>query len=120
MRQNFEPLGLVDFRKEVGVRELRILGPQMLRHSQPDVIGGKRLAKALMRERRFVPELVDRVFRRDIQRSVDIDQGAVEIEKDCFEFARRQKILRASQRECVEMRRKLSSTRKKVIAKCLA
>src|SRR5579862_3055903 len=81
----------------------------MLRHSQPDVVSRKRLAKALMRERRFMPEVVERVFRGDIQWSVDIDQGAVEIEKNRFEFARRQKILRASQPECAEMRRKLSS-----------
>ena len=46
-------------------------------------------AKPLMRQGRFVPELVDRVFRGDIQRSVDIDQGAVEIEEDRFEFALR-------------------------------
>src|SRR5208282_1723043 len=55
---------------------------------EPYVIAGKRLAIALMGERRIVAELVERVFRGDIQRAVNIDQRAVEIEKDRLEFAR--------------------------------
>ena len=90
VRQHFEPLGLVDLGEEVRVRKLGVLGPQMLGHAEPDVVGGKRLAKARRRERGLVPEFVERVFRGDIQRSVDIDQRAVEIEKDRLEFARGQ------------------------------
>jgi len=88
VRQHLEPLGLVDFSQEVCVRQLRVLGPEMLRHSQPYVVGGKCLAIALMGERRIVAEFVERAFRGDIQRPVDIDQRAVEIEKDRLEFAR--------------------------------
>src|ERR1019366_2985659 len=73
VRQHLETLGLVDFGQEVRVRELHVLRPEMLRHSEPYVIAGKRLAKALMGERRIVAELVQR---------------AVEIEKDRLEFAR--------------------------------
>jgi hypothetical protein len=59
----------------------------MVGKAEVEVIAGERLAVALGGERRTLAELIESVARSDIERSMEIDQGAVEVEKDSLEAA---------------------------------
>ena len=86
---SFEPLGAVDLGEKIGERELGIFGALVLGQAEKWIVLFERLMVVLAGQRRSVAEVVERAARGDIERPVDIDQGAVEIEEDRFEFALR-------------------------------
>jgi len=57
----------------------------MVGKAEIKVVAGERLAVVLGRERRALAELIEGIARRDIKRPVEVNQGAVEIEKDGLE-----------------------------------
>src|SRR5713101_4583482 len=75
-----EPFGLVELRDEVGEREFEIVGALMLGDAKPVIVARRRLMVTLAGER-LVAQVVERVTRGDIERSVNIDESAVEVEK---------------------------------------
>src|SRR5205814_20089 len=63
-------------------------GTAIFRNAQPDVVAAQSLTILLGREFSLVPDIAKGVASCDIQRAVNIDEGAVEIEEDRFENAR--------------------------------
>ena len=95
MRQNFHPLGGINFRHKVGKRQLREITLHMLRSAEHAIVTLDGLPVTLVRKRGRMTEIVERFFRREIERPVNIDQRAVEVEEHRLEFEFRQKLFPA-------------------------
>src|SRR5580693_8406922 len=85
VRQHFEPFRAIEFGDEVGEGQLKILRMQMLWQPEVHVVPRERLAIALRGQLWVLPEMIQGVSRGNVERSVDVNQGAVEIEENRLE-----------------------------------
>jgi len=81
MGQYLEPLGAVDLGEKVGERELGVLGTLVLGQAEVGIVVLERLMVVLAGQRRKVTEVVERAAHSVVERPMDIDQGAVEVER---------------------------------------